>query len=166
MTESDTLLENLYRNHAKALRNFVRTRIGREEADDMVQETYLRLMKNGVSLNFDRPRAYLFRVASNLAIDTKRSAKNRSRLVEEATKVACAPISSIDPLRPFDNFVERPALRAFIGGLSPQHRAILLLKAIEGATNGEIAERVGVSSRTVERQLVTLKEQFRARFGR
>jgi RNA polymerase sigma-70 factor (ECF subfamily) len=166
MTDSDALLDDLYRIHGKALRNFVRTRVGWEEAEDLVQETYLRLMREGVSLNLDRPRAYLFRVASNLVIDTRRSAKNRSRLVEEATKVACASICSIDPLRPFDSYIEMPALRAFIDGLSPQHRTILLLKAIEGATNREIAERLGVSSRTVERQLVRLKEQFRARFGR
>jgi DNA-directed RNA polymerase specialized sigma24 family protein len=81
----------LYQAYAGELHGFVRRRAGRQEAEDIVQDTYLHLLQRGTAATLEHPRPYLYQIAANLAVDFTRKAKVRSRyLVRRAAKLCRA----------------------------------------------------------------------------
>jgi DNA-directed RNA polymerase specialized sigma24 family protein len=67
MSAANAALAGLYQAHATELKGFARRRVGREEAEDVVQDAYLHLLQRGT--------------AANLAVDFARKAKIRLRYV-------------------------------------------------------------------------------------
>lgn len=78
----------LYRETLAPLRAYAVRVLGNvSHADDIVQETYLRLLRSPVSI--DEPgalRAYVFRIASNLMTDHFRSGRRERPLDEDADR--------------------------------------------------------------------------------
>src|ERR1700738_2035251 len=97
-------IDQLFRSHGPWLRGALRRRFGasvREIAEDLVQETYLRLSPGHVAGAIRRPRAFLMRIASNLALDHLRRrkvyqrARRRGGLPQSG---AAEPHQSAEPL--------------------------------------------------------------------
>src|ERR1019366_10506952 len=83
MSAANAALKGLYQAHATELTGFARRRVGRQEAEDVVQDAYLHLLQRGTAATLQQPRAYLFRTAANLAVDFARKAKIRLRYAGE-----------------------------------------------------------------------------------
>ncbi|NID16398.1 RNA polymerase sigma factor [Luteibacter yeojuensis] len=63
----------LFREHNAALVAFLRARLNSHaDAQEVAQEVYLKLLSLGEDTTIDSPRAFLFRAASNLAVDRLR----------------------------------------------------------------------------------------------
>ncbi|MGE7137553.1 RNA polymerase sigma factor [Luteibacter sp. NPDC031894] len=63
----------LFREHNAALVGFLRARLNSlADAQEVAQEVYLKLLSLGEGTTIDSPRAFLFRAASNLAVDRLR----------------------------------------------------------------------------------------------
>jgi DNA-directed RNA polymerase specialized sigma24 family protein len=75
MYAANTALAGLYETHARELHGLARRRVGRQEAEEIVQD-YLHLLQRGSAGTLERPRPYLYRIAANLAVDLP--AKQRS----------------------------------------------------------------------------------------
>jgi RNA polymerase sigma factor (sigma-70 family) len=151
----DSRIDNfvrLFTDSQDALRKYVRRLVGSNEAaEDIVQESYMRTYEQGERV--ETPRAFLFSTARNLAADSRRH--NR--------------LSRTDLLGDFDelNVVSKGAspesgaladersrlLKAAIARLAPQCRAVFTLRVFHGCSYKEIAERLGLSTRTVENHL-------------
>jgi RNA polymerase sigma-70 factor, ECF subfamily len=134
--------EAFYRQTAAPLRAYVVRVIGSATpADDIVQESYLRLLRAPPPI--DDPgqlRAYLFRVASNLIRDHWR---REGRLREAAEQVAAEPESAgHDPSL-------RLEMSRLFGQLRPEQRQMMWLAYVEGAGHREIAEALGLRERSV-----------------
>lgn len=102
------------------------------DADDLVQETLLRAFAKLGECHWDveRPRSYLFRMATNLWIDRQR----RAGLVRFEEPAEPALVDE----RPADDEV-RDALAALARNLPPQERAAVLLKDVFGLDLDEVA---------------------------
>lgn len=161
----DHVIRKLYQDHASALRKFARRRVGWSESEDLVQEAYLRLLEDKALADLDCPRAYLFRIAINLAIDVKRRTKVRSSFVEETSALA-APSHVAHHEAARDGVLALRRIRSSLGDLSPPCRQVLLMKCVEGITNAEIARRLSVSTRTIERRLVKARDELRQKCAR
>jgi len=79
MSAARAALAGLYQAHAHELHEFARHRAGRQEAEDVVQNAYLHLLQRGTAATLEYPRAYLFRIAANLAVDLARKTNTKSR---------------------------------------------------------------------------------------
>lgn len=103
------------------------------DADDLVQETLLKAFAKLGEVNFDieRPRSWLFRVATNLWIDRQRRA-GLVRFEEPAQE----PVADAPDLPPGE---VREALAALCRNLPPQERAAVLLKDVFGLELDEVA---------------------------
>jgi RNA polymerase sigma-70 factor (ECF subfamily) len=149
-----TFVLQAFENHRQRLASFAygMTR-DREAADDLVQESFLRLVKE---LNAGRPpdnvAAWLFRVCANLATSRGRRLGVAQRFLRIARSGSDAPPADIEILRREENSV----LLAGLATLPGDARAALLMAA-QGFSGREIAEAIG---RT---ELATRTMMFRAR---
>ena len=137
-----------YGRTERQLRAYVYRVTGRAaDADDIVQEAYLRILR--VALPDDEARRkYLYRVASNLVVDRwRRSGKETT---PEALEEMASAASAADP----------DVARIF-GTLASRDRALLWLAYVEGDSHEEIADALGVGRRSVKVLLFRAKGRLR-----
>jgi len=127
-------------------------------AEDVYQETLQRLAKRWPKV--DNPRAYCRRAMHNIVIDQRRARRRRPPELE-----LFADYDSSDP-RAGDRLAAvelRPALLAALAALSPQQRAIVVLRYFDDRSETETADLLGVSVGTVKstasRAMARLREQ-------
>ena len=140
-------LDRLYDEHAPALFGFL-LNFTRNEADtrDLLQELFVRLARRPDQLDGVRqPRAFLLRLAHNLAIDLIRRRGAREKRHEQLAEAGAALFApSNDP----DEAHFREALTAALELLPAEQRAIVHLKLWEGLTFDEIAGLLEISPNT------------------
>lgn len=133
------------------------------EAADMAQETFARLYALDDPAAVRQPRAFLYRIARNLAVDAARKQSVRTRHLVELSDLEEAP--SAKP-RPDDLIPEeqlRRALNQAIVEMPPRRRDVFVLYRFAGLTQAEIADRLGISTSMVERHLMKAMAECRRR---
>jgi len=148
----------LFERHRLSLYRYLKGLLpSREDASEILQETYLRLLRQP---SFDHiranARAYLFQIATNLARDLFRS--RTSRGVPADTDVhAPVRLDTPDWTNWPDLAVEGEQVAAIITEalqqLDVQVRTALLLHRFREMTHQEIAARMNLSVRTIERYI-------------
>jgi RNA polymerase sigma factor (sigma-70 family) len=166
MSTANAALAGLYQAHANELHGFARRRVGRQEAENVVQDTYLHLLQRGTAASLKQPRPYLFRIAANLAVDMARKTKVRLRYAGEGFALACIAEAPASPEAAAGGAMELRRLQASLAEMPPLCRDAFLLNRIEDLTHAEIAARLGVSVRTIDRHMVKAWEHLRRHFGR
>jgi RNA polymerase sigma factor (sigma-70 family) len=135
------------------LLRFLARRTGRAEAEDVVQEVWLNLRERGDYEAWREPRAVLYRTAANLGTDTYRRDVLTQKLFtgEEGLDDAVSPQPGPESQAESADQLER--LLAALEQLPPQSREALLLNRLEGLTHTQIAQRLGISTKTVQRHI-------------
>jgi RNA polymerase sigma-70 factor (ECF subfamily) len=124
----------------------------REDAEDVAQETYVRLVHAGeLEPSEVRVRAFMFKVATNLAYDRFRQRRSRGR--QDEAELAALPDEAPSPervvaLEQATAIVERTLL-----GLPARRRRVFLLRVSHEWSYEAIAEWLQISKRTVEREM-------------
>ena len=167
-----TVLADRY--HGRLL-NFIHRMIGdRDRAEDLVQETFVRVHKH--LHRYDQNRKFstwAYTIAGNLA---KNELRNRSRnpmvLFQTLKKNWDAdhrPLEWEDPRYRPDDLYRKRDLRAkvdeVVGELPEHHRVVFVLRELEGKTYEEIAEITGVNLGTVKSRLNRARNAFAHRIA-
>ena len=132
------------------------------DAEDVVQEAYVRAFRSLVARQFDgrsRVTTWLHRIVVNATLDAKRSRKRAPLPLEPAQEPALDGVASSDA---------RVALRelaSWLGALPDEQQVVLVLKAVEELSSAEIAEIVGCSEGAVEQRLVRARATLRKMGG-
>jgi RNA polymerase sigma-70 factor (ECF subfamily) len=134
-------------------------------ASDVLQETYLRLETMNDVGPVRRPKAYLFRIALNIANDRRR-AESRHLTVDEVDSLLDIPDDRPDAARVIEDRSEMNLLRRAIAELPERRRRVLLLSRVDGLPHSDIAKRFGVTVRTVETDLKQAVEHCAERLKR
>lgn len=135
----------------------------RAEADDVVQETFLRAYRHWHTFQSGTSaRAWLFTIARNVFLRMRERQARRPETLDSELPRDIAEISARDVLRDvtendpehrfFSSFVDEEVTRA-VEQLPPDFREIVVLSDIEGLPYGEIADIVGVPLGTVKSRL-------------
>lgn len=141
----------------------MRRRLGRQEAEDIVQDAYLHLLQKEKFETLDHPRAFLFRIASNLAVDALR--KNRTRCRHAENELAlCDAADSKSAEAAAAEVIEMRRFQAALNELPPVCRQAFILNRIDGFTHAEIAAQLSVSIRTIDRHMVKAQNHLQRRF--
>lgn len=140
------------RHRASLMRHLVGLLSRRADAEDVLQETCARLLKvPHLDRAEGRARAYMFRIATNLAYDSFRL-RSAESLEGTATEAALSSNSQQpDHIVSFEQGFE--LIKRTLLELKPRCRQVFLLRATEELSYEAIAERLGVSKRTVEREM-------------
>ncbi len=151
---SDWSVESLFRAYALEIRRFLSRRVScAEVAADLTQDTFLQFLRAEPDDRVANPRAYLFRTASNLAVDRQREEARRPPLATDPELLA----QTADPLpSPEARLLTREELdllRKAIAALPPRCREVFLLQRFGGLSYEAIAQRLGISKNTVMVQM-------------
>jgi len=135
----------------------------RQQADDLLQEAYYRLLR--VPLPFDgetHRRRYLFRIATNLARDRFRRVRGRpAEVSHDDPGMSAEALASRPPA-----FDERLDLKAAFAELKSRERALLWLAYAQGASHKEIADVIGVGAGSVKALLYRARRRLAGLLGR
>ena len=134
----------------RLLRYLAARLVDAQQADDLAQETYLRLLRVDEEAVIREPRAYALRVAANVAHEWRSLARNRLPHSSEALEVLEDESS---PERAFEQRERVDRLNRALETLSPNCRAVLLLHRRDKLTREQIAETVGISVGMVKKHL-------------
>lgn len=150
MTDDETaLLRALQAEHGDALYAYALHLCygDRQRAEDLVQETLLRVWRHPESMNPARGsvRAWLFTTTRNLAIDAWR--RRSARVHEVITDELPEPVPDIDEA---ERAVEAWTIADALNRLSPTHREVLVECFYRGRSVAEAAARLGVPPGTVK----------------
>jgi RNA polymerase sigma-70 factor (ECF subfamily) len=143
-----------YQSVESSLRQYLLRFVVREQdVEDIVQETFLRAYHAGQSREIRSPRSFLFRVARNIALSEL--ARKSSRLMVYMGDLRDLDVIDDRPTADQEVDMQRKleALGAIIGALPPQCRRVLVMRKIFGFSHNEIARRLDISVRTVEKHL-------------
>ncbi len=140
--------------HEPALRAYLLSRFSTlPDHDDLVQETYLRMLRARWRVRLATARAFLFATASHLAIDRFR----RRRVAQQVPldTLAGAPEGGAIPhaAELLEQRQRHELLAEAVTALPPRCREVMLLRYRDGLPCKEIARRLGVSTETVKSHL-------------
>lgn len=146
-------IQLLYQLHSQQLIRGLTRRTGcRDLASDLAQETFVRLLRLAPAKiqRIQRPDAFLGRVARNLLNDRLRSQQLEERVKHDLEAGARSQYDQVVALETRDTLrrLERAVAR-----LKPKTRDIFLLHRVDGLSYAEIAERMGLSVKGVEKQM-------------
>jgi RNA polymerase sigma-70 factor (ECF subfamily) len=141
-------LAALIERHAGRLHGFLARLAGdRDDADDLLQDTWVRVARGARSFDPNRKvRPWLFGIAANLARDLHRRRSVRRRAALDGSTAAATGQPVFRPL-------ERIDLRDRVLRLPARLREVLLLRFYEGLDEAEMAEALGVPKGTVKSRL-------------
>ncbi|MFP4623538.1 MAG: sigma-70 family RNA polymerase sigma factor [Gemmatimonadota bacterium] len=162
-----TVLADRY--HARLL-NFIHRMIGdRERAEDLVQETFVRVHRHLARYDQNRKfSTWAYTIAGNLA---KNELRNRSRnplvlfqTIKKNWEADHRPLEWEDSrYRPDDLFRKRDLrerVEQVVAELPEHHRVVFVLRELEGKTYEEISEITGVNLGTVKSRLNRARNAF------
>ena len=116
------------------------------QAEDILHDTFVKVLSDGLRCASGKEQAWLYRVARNLCFDRLRRAKKeqpQTRLPEDPEN--------------------RYAYIDLIASLSPQEQELVTLKIVGGLTHKEIGQVLGITAKAAqkryERAIVTLREK-------
>lgn len=128
------------------------------DLDDVAQEVFLRLLRFDRSELVDHPRAYLFKIASNVAAEWSiRARVARPHQAEWLDELA----TDDTPEGRAEQESAQQEVRRALMTLSPRHREVLKLHFTEGLSYAQIAEHLGATPRTVRRLMEQSYEKMR-----
>lgn len=141
--------------HEAALRAYLLKRFpSLPDHDDLVQETYTRLLRIDDPNRLAHPKAFLFTTARNAAIDVFR--RRGSRPEESIDEIIELPL--LDPqagvIETMERRQRREMLTEALHALPERCREVMLLRYLDGCSGNEIAERLGISLGTVKCHLL------------
>jgi RNA polymerase sigma factor (sigma-70 family) len=135
------------------LLRFLRRRGRRATAEDIVQNVWLKLRERGDCDTWQEPRAMLFATAANLRIDAHRRETVAQKAISQDVALAATTGQSLDPEAQADATGRLEKLSAALAKLPPQCRDAFLLHRLEKLTYAQIATRLGISTKTVQRHI-------------
>ena len=144
-----TPLQELTDNRAKLLSYVVRRLGDRVTAEEIVQETYMRVLEQAEKQSLEQPLAYAYRVADSVIYA---HARRRDVVVEPIDEEIATTLPLADERADYRERFER--FVQALDGLPTMRRTVFVHRHIDGMSRDDIAKRLGISVEAVKKHLV------------
>ena len=121
------------------------------DVDDVVQESYLRIWKAKTAQPIQSAKAFLFKIARHLALDTIR--KNGNSPLDTVGETAFSSVLDLAP-NAAEALISKDTLHHLadaIASLPQRRREVIILHKLKGLPQKEVAQLLDLSPRTVEK---------------
>jgi RNA polymerase sigma factor (sigma-70 family) len=156
-----------YTQYAPAITAHLRRMLGDgETAADLTATTFEKALRSWDRAPLDRPGAWLFRIATNSALDVlRRRQRIRWQPLEVLEMVQGAtPVAADAPEHQAIRTEQRDLLRQALWQLSTRRRAALLLREVHAFSYREIALALGISTNATKQLLFRARQDLRVRY--
>ena len=167
---SEEALTRIYEDYSKKVyRYFRRNGLGHESAEDLAQEVFCRFLRFGDTLQTEEQiRNWLFKVARNLLIDNIRQKARRPRMAIPLeslhdAKLMPKPLQTDDPEQAILAEISKGEIQRMISELNPHYADVIRLKEIGGLSYQQIANKLGLTTKSVEGRLSRARAKLKTR---
>jgi RNA polymerase sigma-70 factor (ECF subfamily) len=166
--EMNAFQELVSRHHQKVYMVILGLLRNREDALEVAQETFFRAFRKINSFQGDSSfYTWVYRIAVNMSIDAQRRQKRNpldfresmDSVLEAQNEVAKDPFSDVH-----DKELREKLVQA-INDLTPEHKAVIVLRTIEGRSYKEIGEILGCSEGTVMSRLHYARKKLQVKLS-
>jgi RNA polymerase sigma-70 factor, ECF subfamily len=156
MVEPGLDVEALYRRYGPMVVRRCRYLLrSPEEADDVAQEVFVRLLRQRERLTDAHPSSLLYRMATNLSLNRIRDRKRQADPVPETAEAFLSRVAALDRL-------DAPLVLERLFGRQPEStRTMAVLHHVDGLSLEEVARECRMSVSGVRRRLRLLREALR-----
>ncbi len=164
-------LETAFEQHRRELHvHCYRMLASYDDAEDAVQEAYLRAWRARHTFDGEHPRAWLYRIATNVCLDRSRAQQRRVRAGTEVSWLTPYPDTLLDDVPAADDepgqaYVARETIElAFLAALQvlpPRQRATLLAREVLGLPAADTARLLETSVAAANSALQRARETMR-----
>lgn len=152
-SESVSLLR-VFENHRTALKRFIARYLNNHhDIEDVAQESFLRAYRAGFDTDVRDPKSYLFRIAKNVAVSQLRL---KSRQITDYIEDQSTSSVLTEEFTLEDEVMAQQRLGVHceaVASLPVQCRRVYIMRKVYGMSHREIAERMGIAVKTVEKHL-------------
>ncbi|MFC3443411.1 RNA polymerase sigma factor [Sphingobium rhizovicinum] len=156
------LSDMLILERASIIRRLVRIVGSEPAAEDVAQSLYLRVQRIDDSIAIVNKRSFLFRLASNLAIDHVRAEGTRARIQAEAEAFLWADFAQPGPEEIVAAEAELQQVLTAARTLPEPTRSIFRMHRFDGLRQSDVAAKLGVSVTTIEKHVRRALDILRA----
>lgn len=159
--------EAIFRRYFSQIHQYLAARVGGRTADDLAAEvfTIAFAQRQRYDLARDCARPWLYGIATNVAGTYRRQERRRYRALARADARGLAPSDDDVVAERVSAAAAGPALAAALAGLGRGDRDVLLLVAIVGLDQQEVAQSLGIPSGTVRSRLSRARMRLREALG-
>ncbi len=142
--------KSIFSEHAEALVNFIFYKSGNyAEAEDLMQDAFSKLWEQCRKVPFEKAKSFLFTVANNAFLNVVKHKK----IVLKFEQKGHSQLSQVSPQYLMEEAEFKEKLERAISALPDNQRTIFLMNRIDKMKYREIAEKLGISIKTVEKRM-------------
>ncbi len=157
MTEEQ--FKNIYNQYGRAIRNFIYYRSGDTEiSDDITQETFIKVWEKQFVYDEKKTKSLLYKIANGLFIDHIRKNKIGSEYIQELRFHLKNNVESSE-----ENELLLQKCEKALANLSEKERVVFLFSRKDELKYREIAERLNISVKAVEKRMSQALKKLRVK---
>ena len=143
----------LYQEYNESLVRYLTIRLrSRQDAVEVAQEAYIRLLRRGKLEDIECFQSFLFRTATNISIDLQRQRARQARNFTNS-KVLFGNIDEITPERALNARQTLEELRKALEELPPKCKEAFMLYKFKNMSHTEIAEKMDLSVSSIRKYI-------------
>lgn len=160
MDNTEAEFQKIYEDHYPRIVRYLRRIVGEADAEDVAQEVFVKVHQALDGFRGEsKMSTWIYRIATNTAMDRLRSSSSKIRsassgLADQDDSAAEMAQLSDDSVPRLDTLLIRKemndCIRGIVDSLPENYRTVLVLSDLEGMTNAEICEVLGLPLETVK----------------
>lgn len=156
-----------YRDHGDELQRFLARRVGHaQDADDLAQEVFARLLRVRDADLVRNPLSYLLGIATHVVREFRQRKQHERVLFDsDLADDRCDRPDETAPAGVAEQLELKQRLDKALKQLSPAHQLVLLLVKRDGLSYAEAAAAAGLSVHTIEKYVVEARARLRVLLG-
>lgn len=162
MTQKVPRKTGFFDHYEELIGTWTRRLRNRQQAQDLAHDTFVRVLESNLDA-VEQPRAYLHQTARNIAVDGFR--REELRDAKEQAGAASGASETGDPEQYMRALQLAESVERALQELPINCRKVFVWQKIEGLTQAEIAERLGLSRNMVEKYMIRTLRHLRERVG-